>query len=125
MRPKVLPIEAEVEQPKTLVGIASAEDVREDIPRRRARVLRGQAEDGHGVEQREDVGGDDLVGKHDGEADPEESDALRVVVPVEVEGWRGCQCRRLALKVRHTLEDGDLRKTLPVHHFRGVHREGS
>lgn len=100
-RRDVLPIEPEVEEPKTLVTVCTSEQVRNHVDGPSWGSLCRQTDNVDTIQEWENVGREDLIDEHAGECGPEYLHALGVTVDVEVEG----------------LEDRHGRKVTPVDHL--------
>ena len=80
-----MPVEAQAQQPETLIAVCTSEDVCKDILDAWGCTLRSQTKDTKAIEKREDVRWNDLINEHRSEYGPKESHSFFVRRAVEVE----------------------------------------
>jgi hypothetical protein len=78
----------------TFVAVDASKEVSDNVQSSFRRMLSSKADNAHAIEEREDIGRDDLVNKHDGESCPKELCPLPVALGVEVQRCRTAENQR-------------------------------
>lgn len=80
-----MPVEAQAQQPETLITVCTSEDGCEDVLDAWGCTLGGQTKDAKAIQERKDIRWNDLINKHRSECGPKESHSVFVRGAVEVE----------------------------------------